>query len=480
MGKKSIKKNYFFNVSYQILLLLTPFITTPYISRVLGADGVGKVSYAESIVSYFALFAILGISTHGQRAISYVQSQKYERSVVFWNTKILEFFTSGLAFLAYLGLAIMKKSGLIYIILSINILSVFIDISWFFNGMEEFGKSVLRNALFKILNIIYIFVFIKSKSDLAIYVFGLAIFTFLGNISMWWYLPRYICKVPFAEIHPFKDIKIVLSLFIPTVAIQIYTVLDKTMIGIITKDAFENGYYEQALKLSKIVLMVVASLGTVMIPRIGFYYKNGDEDEVKKLMYRGYHFVWFLGIPLCFGLMMISKTFVPWFFGDGYEKVVILLRILSILILAIGINNVTGMQYLIPTERQNIFTLTVIIGAVTNLMLNALLIPKLQSIGAAIASITAESVIAIVQLIFVRREISPCQVIKEGKSYFMAGIVMLMPLLIESVIFDSSFLNTVIMVITGIIVYMGVLLIVKDEFLLNNIQTILKKIFMKC
>ena len=170
------------------------------------------------------------------------------------------------------------------------------------------------------------------------------------------------------------------------------------MIGMITKDAYENGYYEQALKISKLVLTVVTSLGTVMIPRIGYHYSKGDTEMVKTYMYRAYRFVWLCGIPLTLGLIAVSSNFVPWFFGSGYEKVVSLLGVLSMLILAIGINNVTGMQYLIPTERQTLFTITVIIGAVANFVLNFVLIRFLQSLGAAIASVVAETTIAVIQI----------------------------------------------------------------------------------
>ena len=209
--------------------------------------------------------------------------------------------------------------------------------------------------------------------------------------------------------------KTVISLFVPTIAVQVYTVLDKTMIGMITQNDFENGYYEQAVKISKMVMTVVTALGTVMIPRIGFYFEKGDVKEVKRLMYRGYRFVWFLGIPLCLGLIMVSPKFVPWFFGEGYNKVSVLLGILSFLILAIGINNVTGMQYLIPTKRQNIFTLTVLIGAMINFAMNYILIERFAAIGAAIASVTAETVIAIVQLMIVRKEINPLEVLRGSK-----------------------------------------------------------------
>lgn len=472
MRKKSIRKNYLYNLSYQILLLFTPLITTPYISRVLGADGIGQVSYMESIATYFVLFATMGITTYGQREISYVQDNRYKRSIVFWNSKILEFVTSIIVGITYLILSVNQDNSTLFIIFSMNILAVFADVTWLFQGLEEFGKIVLRNIIFKFVNIIYIFMLVKDASDVGTYAFGLCFFTLISNISLWFYLPKYVDRIHLCKLNPFKELRTVVSLFIPTIAISIYTVLDKTMIGIITKNSFENGYYEQALKIAKMVLTVVTSLGTVMIPRIGFYFEKDENDEVKRLMYRGYRFVWFLGIPLCFGLIMVSSNFVPWFYGYGYDKVSALLKVLSFLILAIGINNVTGMQYLIPTKRQNLFTFTVIIGACVNFAMNYILIGYFQSIGAAIASVTAEAVIAIIQLVIVRNEISPFRVLKEGINYFIAGLFMVVALYFVGKMFAPAIVSTVILIFIGVVVYFSILITMKDEFLLSNIKKV--------
>lgn len=476
MNEKSIKKNYIYNTCYQILLLVTPLVVTPYISRVLGPDGIGTVSYAESIVSYFSLFASMGITTYGQREISYVQDNIEKRSIVFWNTKILSLCTSGTSLLAYVFYILFYSNSKVFIILALNIFSVLVDVTWFFQGMEDFKKVVSRNAVFKLLNISYIFIMVKNPDDILKYVFGTAFFLMVGNISLWRCLPQYISRLHLKDLHPFKDIKIVLSLFVPTIAIQIYTVLDKTMIGIITHDSFENGYYEQALKISRMLLMLVASLGTVMIPRIGYHFEKGDTEEVRRLMYRGYKFVWFLGIPLCLGLIMVSDNFVPWFLGDGYGRVSVLLKILAFLILAIGINNVTGIQYLIPTKRQGIFTITATIGACTNFILNVCLIPILYSAGAAIASVAAETFIAVVQLIIVKKELSGLKILKSGINYYLSGAVMAVLLLFEKSLLSPSILHTAFLVVSGAFVYFLMLLILKDEFFISNMKAVLAKI----
>lgn len=476
MAQKSIKKNYVYNLTYQILTLITPLITTPYLSRVFGADGIGTCSYIESISSYFVLFATLGLTTFGQRETSYVQDDRKKRSIIFWETNIIELIASILCIVAYVAFSFSQTNYKLYLVLVLNLFSVIANISWFFQGMEEFGKIVLRNIIFKIINIVYIFTFVKTKDDIIIYLFGVAFFGLINNLSYWISVPQYIDRPILKELHPSKHIKTVIALFVPTIAMQVYTVLDKTMIGVITNNSFENGYYEQALKIARLVLTIVTSLGTVMIPRIGYHYSKGDMEIVKQYMYRAYKFVWLCGVPLTLGLIAISNNFVPWFFGDGYDKVVSLLGILSFLILAIGINNVTGMQYLIPTKRENIFSLTVIIGALTNFVLNFFLIQMFQSMGAAIASVVAETTIAIIQIYIVRKELSPFEIVKCGLHYFIAGGLMFITLMQIRGYFNASVLHTFELVIIGAIIYGSVLLVMKDEFLLSNIYKIFKKI----
>lgn len=476
MSGKSVKSNYIYNLIYQVLTLLTPLITAPYLSRVLGADGVGTYSYIESISSYFVLFSTLGLTTFGQREISYVQDDRVKRSRIFWETNIIELVASIICIVVYVVFSLKQNTPALYLVLVFNLLSVIFNISWFFQGMEEFGKIVSRNIFFKFLNIAFIFVVIRSKDDLIWYMFGSSFFLFLNNLSYWIMVPKYIDKPVFSELHPARHIKSVISLFIPTIAIQVYAVLDKTMIGMITGNLFENGYYEQAMKISKMALTIVTSLGTVMIPRIGYLYGKGDDAMVREYMYRGYRFVWFLGVPLCLGLIMVAGNFVPWFYGDGYDKVIPLIGILSFLILAIGINNVTGMQYLIPTKRQGLFTLTVVIGACVNLVLNIFLIRSFQSYGAAIASVAAESIIAIVQIVLVRKELSPWKIIKCGWHYFVAGGIMCVVLYSVRGGLSSSIINTLILVILGAIVYFVVLLIMRDSFFIDNVKSVVNKL----
>lgn len=474
---KSISKNYIYNVSYQLLTLITPFITTPYLSRVLGPHGIGIYSYTTSIVSYFILLSSLGIANYAQREIAYNQDNPQVQSRTFFEINLLRIILVSISLGAYyLTIIHFPDDHLVYWIQALNIIAVLFDISWFFQGLEEFGKIVFRNFVIKVLSVVLIFILIHNPDDLNKYIFLLGFMNILSGISIWFYLPRYLVKVSWKEIKIFRNFSIIIQLFLPQVAIQIYTVLDKTMIGAITGSPLENGYYEQAEKVVKLSLTIVTSLGTVMMPRIANSYAHGKIDAIKENMMRSYRFVWFLTIPMFFGFIAVSSNFVPWFFGPGYEKVVPLMQILSGLVIAIGLSNVTGIQYLLPTNQQNKLTLSVVIGAITNFVLNLLLIPHLQSIGAAIASIIAEYVVTGVQFYIVRNTFSVLDIIVSMKKYLISGCIMFAATFILASILLPSIIHTFVIITIGFGCYLGLLFLMKAPMLYMAINKIKDKI----
>lgn len=470
LAEKSIKKNYIYSVIYQLLTIITPLITAPHVSRKLGADGIGIYSFTASVVAYFTMVAALGTARYGQREISYSQNDIERRSSYFWKIEILSCISTFICAIAYIIYILFNKANSdIYFVQIFSVIAVAADISWFFQGMEEFGRIIRRNVFFRFINIIFVFGAVKSKEDLIFYVAGLSTITLISNLSLWPSLYGVI-KKPTRDNLKFLDIlPEVFTLFIPSVAISIYTVLDKIMIGIITDSAFENGYYEQSLKISRMIMAIVTSLGVVMVPRIGHYFFEDKIDEVKQYMYKSYRFVWFAGIPLCFGLCGIASNFVPWFFGIGFDKVVPILQVSSFLILAVGINNVTGTQYLIPTKRQNLFTLTVVTGAAVNFVLNYFLIKRFQSVGAAVASVAAESVIAVYQLFIVRKELDGMEILKSSAKYLLSGLVMLVGILCVGNTLTPSLGHLIMLIIIGGILYITMLLFLKDSFAVSQI-----------
>lgn len=478
MANKSVVKNYIFNASYQVLALIVPLITTPYISRVLQADGIGVYSYTYSIVSYFTLCAVLGTATYGNRIFGILQDNLEERTKRFWDIFLLRVITSSIALAIYMVYAVVIAADKwIAVIQSIYIVAVMFDIAWYFQGLEEFKKIAIRNYIMKIINIIYIFAVVKISQDLWKYVLGLAFFTLVGNLSIWIYLPKYVMHLNKYRPNPFYDIRTIFQLFIPSVATQVYAMLDKSMIGWFSSTSFENGYYEQSEKIVKMCLMLVTSLSTVMIPRISKAFAEKRREDFLEGIYGSYNFVWFLSVPLMFGLIGISPVLVPVFFGEGYEKVEILLPIFSVLFIVMGLNSTTGSQYFITTGQQKVYTKSVILGGVMNFGLNLLLIPKFYSIGASIGSIAGEVVITVIELLYIynNKQFDVLKVFKISGKYLVAGVSMLIYLLVIRRYLDLSVRSLAITIPSAAILYFVILLIQKEKFVMQGLSIIKSK-----
>lgn len=475
--KKSVTKNYLYNLIYQILVLILPIITTPYLSRILGAEGVGIYSYTISIVTYFILFGSLGIGMYAQREIAYVQDDEYKRSKIFWEVFILRGITLAISMIIfYFSFAFAGEYSMYYKILILEIIANIVDVSAFFQGMEEFKKIIKRNLIVKTISIASIFIFIKTAEDLNKYFLIYVLSVFIGNLSLCLYLPKYISKVSIKKLEFRKHIKPTIALFIPQIATQIYTVLDKTMIGSLIADKAEVGFYEQSQKIVKVSLTIVTSLGTVMLPRIANKFANGQKEEIKKNILTSFNFVYFLAIPMAFGLIAVTKDLIPWFLGEGFEKSSYITYVISPIILIIGLSNVIGTQYLIPTQKQKQYTISVVSGAIANLVFNFIFIPKFKSIGAAIGTIIAEIIVTGIQVYCVRKDFKLKEVFGMSVKYIISSVIMFIVIVLVNkyVLANISVvLRLALDVGIGCGIYCMILIVLKDEFLGNLLNRVL-------
>lgn len=475
MIKNQVAKNYLYNVSYQILLLILPLITTPYISRILGPDNIGIYSFTQAISQYFILIGSIGIALYGQREIAFVQKNKMKRSQIFWELIILRFFSIMISLVLFYFL-IVDHSGyrIIFLILCIDIVASVFDIGWFLEGLEEFKKITIRNFIIRTICVAAIFLFVRNKDDLSIYVAINSLSLLLGNVSLWLYLPKLLTKIKISNLNIIKHLKPTLILFLPQIASSIYLLLDRTMLGIISSNS-EVGFYDQAQKIIKMALSIVTSLGIVMMPRIASTFADKNNKKVFYYLNQAFRFVFLLSIPIMFGIMATAKNMVPWFFGDGYETVIVLLIITSPIIVIIALSNVLGVQYLLPTLRQKEYTISIVAGAIINFCLNLVLIAKFNSFGASFATVCAELSVTLVQFWYTRKEISVWETIKLSKNNFISGLIMLVFVYLLSTKLSSTILSTGLEVGIGIIIYLGGLLLLKDEFFIGIINNYIKK-----
>ena len=474
MQNSQIKTNYVFNLIYQLFLLITPLITAPYVSRVLTSEGVGQYSFTLSIVTYFTIFATFGFTYYGQRSIAQNQKSKEERSVVFWEIFTLKLITSlisSVLFFVLIKTNVLESYNTLLIIQIINILSIALDATFLLQGLEQFKKIVFPNLIIKSLSIVSIFVFVKDIGDLNLYIVIHSLSILATSIVTLLFSKKFIKFVKFKKINVKRHFVPALKLFIPTIAISIYAILDKTLIGLISNDS-NVGFYEQSEKIVKMVLTIVTSLSAVMIPNNAKLFAEKKHDEVNTNIEKAFSFSLFIGMPLMFGLIAVSPNFVPWFFGPGYESCVGLIQILSILIFAIGLNNVLGVQYLVPTNKEKIFTISVIIGAVTNFILNIITIKYFGAFGAAISTIIAETVILIYQMIYLRKTFKFFKLFDKCKIIFVSSIIMFVVVYILSKTLVASIINTLLLVLMGGFVYVFLLLLFREKMLINFIKTL--------
>lgn len=479
MKRNSITKNYIYNVIYQIIIIILPIITTPYISRTLGAEGVGTYGYVISIVTYFTLIGTLGLTNYGKREIAYVQDNKEKRDRIFSELFLFRIISTMITVGIYIvSLCIHNEYSIYYRILIFEILAMMFDISWFFQGIEEFKKVVIRNTIVKIVSIILIFILIKEPSDLWIYFCIYAISNFVGNATLWIKIRKYIClrKVKLSDLK--KHIKPTISLFIPQIATSIYTVLDKTMLGALTDNVAEVGFYEQSQKIVKIALTLVTTMGAVMIPRIAYTYSIGDKEKISSYMRKTFNFVWMLAFPIMFGIMATAKDLVPWFFGSGYEKVADLMIWSSPIIIFISLSTITGSQFLMSIKKQNVHTMAVIIGSIINVVLNLIMLRAYGAMGAVVSTVIAELAITLIEIIYVVqfKYIKCKDIFYKSYKYILIGLVMFLVVWQVQAKLEASIISTFIEILVGGVIYTGLLLITKDKlFYQYFVNKIIKK-----
>ncbi|MBO5469806.1 MAG: flippase [Lachnospiraceae bacterium] len=469
----SVKKNYIYSLSFQILSMITPFITAPYIARVLGADGVGIYSYTQSYMTYFTMFASLGTAAYGMREIAQCRDDREQYSKTFWEIELLTVFTTAICLLIWSGMLLFTHEYRIYFIALIpSLLAVMFDISWFYTGHEKIGYTVFWNAVCKILGIVLIFCFVKKKEDLFLYILINATMTLLGNMSMWVFLPKMLVRVSLKSLRFRNHFKETLIYFIPTIATSIYTVLDKTLIGAITHNQYQNGYYEQATKIINMAKTAVfVSINSVMGARISYLFVENKMDEIKERIRKSMDFILLLGIGAMFGIIGVARLFVPIFFGKGYEEVIYLLYWMAPLIVIIGVSNCLGSQYYTPAGLRGRSAKYIIAGSCVNLIMNLICIPHFGATGAVIGSILAELTITVLYFVNCAGVIVFNDICRMGYKKLIAGMVM--AIVVYWIGNDNiSIPLLMLQIVVGAAVYLLILLLWRDAILSELIMMI--------
>ena len=474
---RKIAKNYIYNAAYQILVIITPLVTAPYISRVLHTDGVGLYSYTSTIATVFALFAGLGFSAYGQREIAYNHGDKHKQSIIFFEIVIFRAFLTIFVTIAYLVFSLEKTRYTLYLLPQVlTVLAIMFEMSFYFQGVENFKIIVARNAVVRLVTVICTFVFVKTENDIGIYIALHAISPFVCNLIYCLVIRNYIEKIKLCELHPFRHFKGSIEFFLPMIAVQVYSYLDKIMLGSYMETTIENGYYEQARKMTQIIVSVIVALNTVMMSRISTLYANDKKDKIVDHYSQTFSIIIMMTLPICAGLLLVSDNFVVWFFGSDFQKVSLLMKLSSPLIIFMCIGNFVGVQFLGPTGLQNRMTISYVIAALVNIGLNAMLIPRWASIGAMIASIIAELISCTIQMYFLMNSEFRFNLLKGMWKYILSTVVMSGFVILAHCLFHyQMIIATLCDTIIGIIVYGGCLTLAKERNVFELFTYIKKK-----
>ena len=426
MSSRSIKRNFLYNTAYQILLIITPLVTTPWLSRTIGAAGNGIFTYTQSIANYFVLVSTLGISNYGVREVAACGDDRIERSRVFWETITMSASVGLLVLVVYIAYVIILggEYKLYWILWGMWVLGSVADPSWLFFGCQEFRMPTIRSFATRLLSVVAILYFVRDAGDTWAYVAAISGAYMLNSLLLWpfvcrhvdWYRPS--INAALSRLAPN------ITLFVPVLAVSLYTLMDKVMLKSMT-DVFQVGLYDYAEKISKMPMAVVTALGAVVLPKMTEVVSAGRLEEGVRLVGDTMWFMLACAFALSFGIAAVAPEFVPLFFGEGYEACVTLMRVLCSVIPLICATNVLGVQYLLPCHRDRDFTLSVILGAIVNVFVNLQAIPKAEAMGAAWATVVSEVVVLLIQVWVVRKELPIFRMLTDSLPFIFMGLIML-------------------------------------------------------
>lgn len=408
MKAKSIKQNFVMNFLLTLSSILFPLVTFQYVSRILLPAGTGKVSFATSFVSYFLMFAQLGIPTYGIRLCAKFRDdyQKLTRHVqeLFIINTLMCIIAYAAFFTAVAIIPQLQEERPLYIVISLTIFFNVIGMEWLYKGLEEYTYITIRSLIFKLIAFVLLFILVKSPSDYVIYG-GISIFAAsASNIMNFIHSRKYISWKPVKNYNFRQHLKSIVVFFAMSCATMIYLHIDAVMLGFM-KGNEAVGYYDASMKIRIVLVSLVTSLGAVLLPRASYYVQTGNMDEFYRIAKKALNFVLIVSCPLMVYFMIFAKQGIFFLSGPAYADSIIPMQIIMPTLLFIGITNVLGIQMLVPLGKEKIVLYSEIIGAVVDLIVNAILIPTYGPIGAAIGTLAAELAVLICQFSALRCEI---------------------------------------------------------------------------
>lgn len=471
----NVKKNYFYQLLYQILLSILPFITSPYISRVLGAEGLGIYTYSFSIITYFKIFAALGIGEYGNRAIARVKNDQFQLNKTFTGIYLLHMCLSSVVLTVYLLYCGTLKgySKIIAYIQGLNLVGEFLETYWFFYGMEKFKLMVTRNTIVKLSTAVAVFIFIQQETDLWKYVLIMALGNLISSAVNWAFIFKMVRFTRVSAKEVLQHIRPMLILFFSVIAISVYSYMDKIMLGSMASLS-ELGYYENAWKMIEFPAGFITALSSVMMPKISNLVAKGEEKIVDQYISGSLRFSMIAASAIAFGVAGISDCFSVVFWGEDFADCGVLMKTMAVTIILMSWNAVIRTQYLIPRGYDKVYLLAVCGGAAVNFATNWALIPLHGALGATIGTVLAYGTICVIQTCYSAKALMLGRYFVRSLPYMLIGMLMFFAVkMLESMWEYSVFLLIFEVVVGGVIFLASALcysVLGRDTFIIDNIQ----------
>lgn len=405
MKIKSVKFNFIMNFILTASNFIFPLITFPYVSRVLGASGTGKVSFAISVVSYFTMVAALGVPTYGIRAAAKARDDQEKLNRTTQEILIIHLFMMILVSIAYI-MAILfvprfQSDRILFLVVGVSILLDPLGVNWLYQGLEQYGYIAKRSIFLKFVGVILMFMFIHSPDDYVFYGVTSILASAGSNVLNFINLRKYVSLKPVGDYNIKQHLKPILILFAQVVAVNIYTNLDNVMLGFMKTD-LDVGLYAAAVKVKTILTSLVTSLGAVLLPRLSYYIMEGRKEEFQALIKKAYNFVIVIAFPLMLFTIFYAKDCLICLSGNEFIGATLAMQIIAPTIVLIGLSNLLGIQVLTPLNREKQLVYSVVAGAVADLILNMVFIPEMGAAGAALGTLVAEAVVLMVQILYLK------------------------------------------------------------------------------
>lgn len=482
MGKNkhdSVKTNLIYQISYQILTIIIPLVTTPYISRILGQDGVGIYSYTSSTMYFFLLAANLGIISYGNREIAAVDDDRYKLGRTFWGIFWCHFLSTLMCLVAYVVffLCFVTEYKLAFLCQMVYLVACLADITWFFSGLQRFKVTVLRNLLVRLITFVLVFFVVKEEADVWKYILLLAMGNLIGYLAIWTQVKAYVgvVRVPLKEV--VGHFKPLLVLFIPIMAMSVYKYMDKLMIPQITKIS-QLGLYENAEKVMTLPLGVLTGVGSVMLPKMSKMFAEGKSDDASEYFSVALKYIMILAFGMTFGLMGVAPTLAPVFLGEEFTACGELITLISVVILFQAWSFSICTQYLIPNKKDKVFIFGTITGVIVNFILNYVLIRRYEAQGAVIATIVTELLIAVIYSVCTWKALPLKKTLFSSLIYAIPALPMYVITRFIGARMGQSIVSLIVLIMCGGSIYLlGVVLclfISKDSMLMNFLKKLKK------